>query len=75
MPQVEFVTVFYEVFDDAAHTLRSADHAEAFETLLQDADGGSGGGSSSDEIIAEIADADISLVAVVEEARTLRGVI
>jgi hypothetical protein len=75
MPQADYVTVFYEVFDDAAHTVRSADHAEAFETLSASSSGGGGGSSGGDEIFAEISDADISLVAVVEDAKTLRGVI
>jgi hypothetical protein len=73
MPNVEYVTCFYEVFDDAAHTIPSADHSEAFELLELSSEGG--GGGDSDQIIAEIYDSDVSLVAHVEEARTLRGVI
>lgn len=69
------VSVFYEVFDDAAHTIPSADHSEAFEKILLTSDGGGSGGGGGDDIVAEVYDADISLVATVEEARTLRGVI
>lgn len=73
MPNVDYVTCFYEVFDDAGHTIPSADHAEAFELLELTSEGGGAGGS--DEIVAEIYDADVALVAHVEEARTLRGVL
>lgn len=73
MPNADYVTCFYEVFDDASHTVPSADHAEAFELLELTSEGGGAGGS--DEIVAEIYDADVALVAHVEEARTLRGII
>ena len=73
MPQVDYVSVFYEVFADPAQTIPSAEHSEAFEIF--ELSGLSGGGSASgfDDLVAIIDDATIPLVATVEEARIFVG--
>lgn len=75
MPQADFLTVFYEVFDDQGHTIPSAEHSEAFETITLTESGGGGGSGLQDDLIAEVFDADVELVGVVEDASVMRGLI
>lgn len=70
----DFVTVFYEVFDDLAHTVPSLEHSEAFdvfENLMIE-----GGGTvygSLDDLVAVIDEVEVPLVAVVENAQVGGG--
>ena len=69
MPEVQFVTVLYEVFLDEAMTLPSPEHDEAFETLFKSDTApitinSSGGDLSLEAVVSEV---DVELSAVVDD--------
>lgn len=69
MPEAQFVTVLYEVFDDPARTIASSTHDEAFETLFKSDTAPitvtGGGGDLSLEAV--VSDVDLELFAVVDD--------
>lgn len=72
MPDSDFVSVFYEVFSDSGFTQPSPEHGEAFE-VFEMTSGGDSFTSAMDDLVAVIDDAQIPLVATVEEARIFVG--
>jgi hypothetical protein len=68
MPQAEFVSVFYEVYEDAAFTVKSFQHSEAFETHYLEQTVASGQGSESD-LFAVIDNDEGDVVAILEDVR------
>lgn len=67
MPQAEFVSVFYEVFEDPEFTIKSYQHAEAFETHYLEQNTTSQGAES--DLFAVIDNDEGDVVAILEDVR------
>lgn len=72
-PSVDFVTVFYQVFDDAALSTLSQDHGEAFEVFQSVASQAAAASSGFEDLVALVDDVQLSLVAVVEQTTVVSG--